>query len=77
MSNQTSPQNKNAIKLVLITTGFAFLCISALLLASPETILNHIDLGNENAQIFGMAAGLIGVSDIIIALFVFRRRETR
>ncbi|MGH1376576.1 MAG: hypothetical protein ACRBCK_09535 [Alphaproteobacteria bacterium] len=77
MTNNETLQNKTPIKLMLVTTGFAFLCMSALLLIEPQIITEHIDLDNENAQIFGLAAGIIGVSDIIIALFVFRKRETR
>ncbi len=76
-SPKDNPHKYTFIKLVLLQTGFLFIVFSSLILAYPEDAHYHLGMDQETLNILAYALMMVGVSDLIISLFIFRKKERK
>lgn len=76
MSLSNIPQKQlTIIRRVMFFTGLVFIGLSTFLLTQPEMLQNFIELDDDITQILSYAFLFIGVTDIILSLFIFRRKN--
>lgn len=62
---------------LMLASGITFLAGSAFMLAYPEYIIENFGLQQEIAQLLPLILGLVGLGDVIVALFVFRSKDRK
>lgn len=76
MSFNNIPQKQlSLIRNVMLFTGVTFIGLSTLILAKPDMMADFLNLDAETTQILSYAFLFIGTADIIISLFIFRRKN--
>ncbi len=75
MANSLTPQNAQLISKMLYASGFIFAVLGAICLALPQALAGFFD--PETSRLVAGSFLFIGVSDFVIARFVFDKVKTK
>lgn len=75
MSNSMPPQNAHLISKMLYASGFIFAVLGAICLALPQALDGFVD--RDTGRLIAGSLLFIGVSDFVIARFVFDKVKTK
>lgn len=77
MTESNSVQNKTMFRLMLFTMGLVAFALATLCILSPDTVTDTLGLDSETTEILGYALYAVGLSDIAIALIMFKQRDRK
>ncbi len=73
--NKSSEQKNEMVKKIIMLSGLVFIILGFYANLNTQAVSELIGFDTETAQIFSYCLIIVGISDFIIATFLFRTKD--